>query len=66
MNITTHAANNSTYIAQSTATATTTNEHITDLFNYLSTNPDAKVKFRVLDVRLKIHSNRACLSAAKS
>ena len=65
MDLTTLVANNDASINQSTTTSATNNK-MTELLNYLHTNPDAKIKFRVSDVILKIHSNGSYLSASKS
>jgi len=65
IDMTTLVANNDISLNQTTAT-TTTNQHMTDLFDYLATNPNAKVKFRASDMILKIHSDGSYLSVAKS
>ena len=58
-------ANNDISINQTTATSTT-NKYMTELFDYLYTNLNAKVKFRASDMILKIHSDGSYLSVAKS
>ena len=65
MDLTTLVANNDMSIHQSTATSATNNK-MTELFDYLHTNLNAKIKFRASDMILKTHSNRLCLSASKS
>ena len=65
MDLATLAANNDASINQSSAT-TNTNNKMMELFDYLHTNPEAKIKFRASDVILKIYSDRSYLSASNS
>ena len=65
MNLTTLVTNNNISINQSTATSTTNNK-MTNLFDYLYANLNAKIKFRASDMILKMHSNGSCISASKS
>ena len=48
------------------STTTNTNNKMVELFDYLCTNPEAKIKFRASDVILKIYSDRSYLSASNS
>ena len=65
MDLVTLVANNDVSTNQSSAT-TNTNNKIVELFDYLCTNLEAKIKFRASDMILKIHSDGSYLSASNS
>ena len=65
MDLTTLVANNDISINQASATFNT-NDKMNKLMDYLCTNSNAKIKYRVSDMILKIHSDGSYLSVSNS
>ena len=65
MDLTTLVANNDISINQASATFNT-NDKMNKLMDYLCTNSNVKIKYRVSDMILKIHSDGSYLSVSNS